>query len=523
MDEGKLSEKIIWSGLVTDNEDPLMLNRVRVSFDSSVDGQSNQSILDSIPEVIDGKKTKTSDNTDLTDEFKWSKIDPFCFLPLLPLFLKVTPKIGEAVNLIYPNPMFKKNEQYYVQGSFTSPTTIFRQDFEASRMFATKDRIINANNLKKPGTTEFFNPDTDGVFPDTEDSALLGRGTCDIIVKERDVLIRAGKSSEYPDSPTKKISVRKNRSFIQLSDFGSRIDDLGNRTLFRAVLESAYVKKLIEWDIINPENQYDKFILRINVYRLKEKIKYTTKNFTINTEVDPVDTTLFISMQWDNLSASAGTVSNTVNDFIKQFNDGVINMPGFPIRTVSDNFPFIFRPGPATYSFIKNMSPTQQVQFLNITKIKSDIIFKSEKDGYGLVFSKDRTGQQGFIQTEILKQLSYTDNPTTYNLHGADRIYLISHDSQIPGLKKIDLDKKTVKKIPQDFIIDEILPNTNSSVRGEELLKLLNMIVQFLVGHTHQWHQIPPVEQAGNITKNMLTTSISNSENTILNKNIRIN
>jgi hypothetical protein len=169
------------------------------------------------------------------------------------------------------------------------------------------------------------------------------------------------------------------------------------------------------------------------------------------------------------------------------------------------------------------MSPTQQVQFLNITKIKSDIIFKSEKDGYGLVFSKDRTGQQGFIQTEILKQLSYTDNPTTYNLHGADRIYLISHDSQIPGLKKIDLDKKTVKKIPQDFIIDEILPNTNSSVRGEELLKLLNMIVQFLVGHTHQWHQIPPVEQAGNITKNMLTTSISNSENTILNKNIRIN
>ena len=77
----QLRNKYIFSAKVVDVNDPLMLNRVRVSFDPPIEGRNNQSILDSINNVIDGKRTKTDDNRDLLPEFKWSKIDSFCFLP----------------------------------------------------------------------------------------------------------------------------------------------------------------------------------------------------------------------------------------------------------------------------------------------------------------------------------------------------------------------------------------------------------------------------------------------------------
>ena len=94
-----LENKWMWSARVSDNNDPLMLNRIRVYFDT----ENNQTILDGIPNTYNNKSTKTEDGKDLKPEFKWTKIDPFCFLPLLPLFLKITPKIDETVNIIYPN------------------------------------------------------------------------------------------------------------------------------------------------------------------------------------------------------------------------------------------------------------------------------------------------------------------------------------------------------------------------------------------------------------------------------------
>jgi hypothetical protein len=62
---------------------------------------------------------------------------------------------------------------------------------------------------------------------------------------------------------------------------------------------------------------------------------------------------------------------------------------------------------------------------------------------------------------------------------------------------KINLDG-TLYGISQDKFIDELLNQTSSSVRGEELLQLINLIVQFLVGHVHPFHGLPPVPVATN-------------------------
>ena len=72
--------------------------------------------------------------------------------------------------------------------------------------------------------------------------------------------------------------------------------------------------------------------------------------------------------------------------------------------------------------------------------------------------------------------------------------------------------------------MDDILPNTSSMVRGEELLELINMIVRFLVSHTHAYPGLSPspvTEDGSNVSD--ILSELQNAVNKILNANIRIN
>ncbi len=131
--------RILNIGTVIDTEDPKMANRVRVSFDL----ESNIALLNSIPDTSKGKRTKNAANTDLQPEFKWTEIDPFCVLPLLPIFINVLPKLNESVQIIYPITSVSPrnsthNEQYYVPGPFSSPLTISYENNNSQRGFAVK-------------------------------------------------------------------------------------------------------------------------------------------------------------------------------------------------------------------------------------------------------------------------------------------------------------------------------------------------------------------------------------------------
>jgi hypothetical protein len=71
---------------------------------------------------------------------------------------------------------------------------------------------------------------------------------------------------------------------------------------------------------------------------------------------------------------------------------------------------------------------------------------------------------------------------------------------------------------------DDIIPNTSSMVRGEELLELINLIVRFLVTHTHAYPGLPPVpvtQDGSNVTD--LLTELQNAAKKVLNSNIRLN
>ena len=111
---------------------------------------------------------------------------------------------------------------------------------------------------------------------------------------------------------------------------------------------------------------------------------------------------------------------------------------------------------------------------------------------------------------------------------GAQKIYLLSQDSLNPAGNKISL-KDTLYGIPQDKFVGDpktsIESQTYGTVRGEELIKLLDKIYAFLEGHVHPFHGMRPVPIA---TKNGQSIAeigqlLSNARNTILNQNIRIN
>jgi hypothetical protein len=146
-----------------------------------------------------------------------------------------------------------------------------------------------------------------------------------------------------------------------------------------------------------------------------------------------------------------------------------------------------------------------------------------KEGGYGLIYTKGTVGVPTTPQTLIVPQSKITNTPLTYGALGADKLYLLSQSSSIPGKGKINFDN-TLYGISQDVFTDEILPKTSSMVRGEELLQLINLIVRFITTHTHAYPGLPPVPvtQDGTSTTQILT-ELQNAVNKVLNKNIRLN
>jgi hypothetical protein len=126
-------------------------------------------------------------------------------------------------------------------------------------------------------------------------------------------------------------------------------------------------------------------------------------------------------------------------------------------------------------------------------------------------------------EIEEIEQQTYEAGPTTFGALGSDKLFLLSHLSSIPGKKVINFDG-TLYGISGETFYNEIIPNTSSMVRGEELLELINLIVRFLVTHTHAYPGLPPVPvtQDGTSVSDILT-ELQLSLKKILNQNIRLN
>lgn len=505
---------ILFQAKVINTDDPMMLGRIRAVR-----------LIDNVDDILRAVTDPPwNEKTDI-----WTSRDPLVFNSLLPYFVYSTPKTDELIQVIYLNKDYRQQNQFYIQAAaFSSPTTTFKEFYYAGSKFSGNGiQIANPNPLKNQDGTFKDKALHEGVFPQPGDNALLGRGSADLIVKQDEVLLRAGKFTEQTLNPNVLPVANPKRAFLQLSRFQSTKEVLPPKTYFEFVDDVVLVKYLIEWVIVNPENTKDNFTGTIYLYQLKPDPSTNSKNLTVGSEVNSNLKNIVFRQE---IRGSILDIIFEINNFIKTCNrtNFFNGVQLFPDNQDNTKFPMFYRPTNETYSILNPSTPsgsTSSVQITNISKIYKGIKLNSAlKGGYGLIYTQNNVGAVGTYVKKTVPQSQFITQQATYGTLGGDKVFLLSHISAIPGRGgPINFDNTLYGISPEQYG-DEIVPKTSSMVRGEELMELINLIVQFLITHTHAYPGLAPVSVTESGVKvETITSELQNAVNKILNRNIRLN
>jgi len=287
----------------------------------------------------------------------WSSRDPFVFNPLMPYFMYQVPKVTEMAQVIYLNKDFKYQNQYYIQNTFSSPTTTGYEYYQGGNKFTgTGTQLKNPKPLKNQDGTYTDQAVHKGVFPEPGDNALLGRGSADVVVKQDEILIRAGKFKGTQLQPNIPPVANQQRGFLQLSRFNKSKTTLPNKIIAETNEVTVQVLYLVEWVITNPENTQDNFSGTVYLYKLNPDLSTNSKNLTVGSEIKETLKSLVASETFSLLTKTQ--VIKFINDFIKQCNEETRTKSGIQLFPSEQNkFPIFYRPNKLTYSYLTPASP----------------------------------------------------------------------------------------------------------------------------------------------------------------------
>ena len=350
----------------------------------------------------------------------------------------------------------------------------------------------------------------------------------DILLPENGFIARVNKEFRTPDG----VTYNKKHSFNMLQYYPTRqVDSTIEK---KEVIFSVYqdVHYLLEYNVYGGLGTvgglYSGYI---EAYKISPYNKISTSAFTESKYVEVSDDSKIGPIyRKDYLGESFETITNGFKQIIKNLNN--LNIIGFVgdadiVRiTNPSTFPFVFQPNKQLYS--KSIQGTD----IEITNSKNFIrnVFLNETDiyrGFGVVSEKNNVGILKEPKQVVVETPNFESTPTTVGLNVSDLMFLLSHESQIPGLQKIDFSnvpQSTGNTFDQNFIWNTIYPNTNSMVRGEKLIDLLELIVSFMINHVHPFHNMPPVSVAKDQTTTQeILTKMFNGYEDILNQKLRIN
>jgi hypothetical protein len=213
-------------------------------------------------------------------------------------------------------------------------------------------------------------------------------------------------------------------------------------------------------------------------------------------------------------------VVGKINEDLK--NQNILNVLLPTLNQMTNPETTVFAPTPSNNN---NTKTKEQDIYMLVNRVFGKIRLNSsaEKFGYGLIYAEDKVGKPYKIKKSSQDIYKFNGTPITMGSLAADKVFLLSQKSEIPGKGGINFDG-TLYGITNEQYVQEIIPKTSSMVRGEELLELINMIVRFLTSHTHAFPGMPPVPVAydgSNVTS--ILTELQNATNKILNENIRLN
>lgn len=135
--------------------------------------------------------------------------------PLLPKFFHIYPQKGEIVRVVITDTRYPQKGRLWI-GNVISQLQNIKYDGIYSALSTTDLGVL------QPEKSLDMYPDADGVFPQMNDIALIGRDNVDIILKEKKVELRVGK--HYADNIFK--YNKENIGLFRLSF--NRIDSKGN-------------------------------------------------------------------------------------------------------------------------------------------------------------------------------------------------------------------------------------------------------------------------------------------------------
>lgn len=497
--------RIIYGGKVVDNDDPFMMGRIRVF-------PENQNISDRLASI-----PNWDEKTD-----KWGVKDPFVFLPLLPYFVYQVPKVDEYVHVMYSNPDNKtQKNQFYVQGPFSSPTRISEENHNSSKTFLEAG-IRNVRYPKlKDGDGE-LKPTAVGIYPQPEDVAILGRNNSDLILKDGEVLLRAGKHRPFQN--TEIPTLDNDRAFIQLSKYETTEQYAPLQKRFVLQSQDTNIRKLIEYHIDNPSNSMSAFTGQIILYNV---IADDTSGSTMANAVGVLsDISDFIQPQYIKRFGPIPLeeVASTINKFMSQVVEGRLDDG----TLINNQFPFYYRPNSSDVNKVRSVDASSNPAiFSNLStlfQLVSPSKYITTLLGNGLIYDKKlKTSVPKKTKKEYVRPKRILNQENTAAFMGGKQVYLLSQDTVNPAKSAIDFND-TLYGITQTKMVDEIQPKTSSMVRGEELLDLISLIVQFLATHVHPYPGMPPTPVTTDGTQlNDLLKELIDATNKVLNKNIRLN
>ena len=515
-----LSNKNIFYGEVKDVNDPLGIGRIRV--------EPNIELI-----------TYVYPKDWNPDVDKWTKKDPLVFLPLLPMYISQIPKEKEYVNIIYANNKERYDgNKFYVQGPLSRPWNVNFESYNNSQsVLASGENLEQATSTITPQTDE-VKVSLEGIFPKPGDNAFLGRGSSDLVMVENptdgssSALLRSGK---FLPSGNENIPVKKNggRSFLQLSSYQLENVEAGTDVIEREVYEDIQTKYYVEWSLDNTSITATTYDGKVKLYSLPKDNENTkvsqineSENVLDNITISPLYTLTFTGKTLED-------ASEIINDFITGVNegkiqvDGYVNYPAGDGELITKQFPFFYGPSYETYQYFNDINDTiNDFQYTLKVKLLYNNITLGKgytERGSGLVW-EHTPRKLGILKETVKEEINkrdYISNPVTYSVMGGDKLYLLTHRSS--DKFSINL-KDTLYGIPQQMLVNQIQDNTNSMVRGEELISFLTLLTRFVLFHVHPFPGIPPVPTASDGTlSSEILQRLATADNIILNKNIRIN
>lgn len=501
--------KIIDLAICVDNIDPKGIGRIRcVRYSDFV-----------------SVKERAMDYSDFDDN------DSFIAIPFLPLNINFIPEIGQAVKIITYNAEKDNVNVEYIAGPFTTPHDFNGQLFSSQVSNTTYGVVFKeANNIINPKIDTFINPESEGSLARKNDFGVYGKYGSDIIFTENGLQLRGGKliSKETKNKEKRKKAINepimaKKNAALTLKKFPQKLR-LTKRTQEDQITEVKDISVIIEYEFTTTAPYSVKFYVYdvLNSDNGQLKTNVFDENIVLNN-----NSVKLLNIENDDVSPTLNVVVNNVDEISSEIRNFIFDVHEDGLQTISTIFkrerkngelrhPIYFRP---KLSFIKQKLSNDE----NILRrdVLNQIRIYSLPPSNSLIWSQTDILPPVKIVRKVIDELLVDDNnEQSFSSLKSDRIYLLSTDVNKTN-KAVDFSTFDKYELSQENYIKNIEPNTYSTVRGENLLKLMQGIISVLFTHRHNINS--PMVTSGYAEYEQLLELLKNMENDILNNSIRIN